>query len=370
MSSPSLSCKEFAAAPPRTAYWLFSGPLDVAAFLGSALVALALLWLGARWGVLRGESPEWTWVGAVLLVDVAHVYATNYKVYFDFGELRRRPYLYALTPLLGYGVGVALYSEGALNFWRVLAYLAVFHFVRQQYGWVALYRARAGESGRVGYWIDSTAIYAATVYPLLYWHAHLPRQFWWFVANDFAALPALVETVARPLYWLALGLYAARALYRGLVKREFNPGKDIVLVTTAICWHVGIVTFNSDYAFTVTNIIIHGVPYFVLVYWHARQRREVAPTPYRWLAHGPVIFLLTLWLLAFVEEFIWDKAVWHERGWLFGAAWNAETLKMWLVPLLALPQITHYFLDGFIWRRRSNPELTELVQGSKFKVQG
>ena len=267
-------------------------------------------------------------------------------------------------------MGVALYSEGALIFWRVLAYLAVFHFVRQQYGWVALYRARAGESGRIGFWLDAVAIYAATIYPLLYWHAHLPRQFWWFVANDFAALPALVETVARPLYWLVLSLYAARSLYRALVKREFNPGKDIVLSTTAICWHVGIVTFNSDYAFTVTNVIIHGVPYFVLVYWHARQRREVAPTPFRWLARGPVIFLLTLWLLAFVEEFIWDKTVWHERGWLFGAPWNAETLKMWLVPLLALPQITHYFLDGFIWRRRSNPELATLVQGSKFNVQG
>jgi hypothetical protein len=24
---------------------------------------------------------------------------------------------------------------------------------------------------------------------------------------------------------------------------------------------------------------------------------------------------------------------------------------MWLVPLLALPQSTHYVLDGFIWRR-------------------
>jgi hypothetical protein len=26
-----------------------------------------------------------------------------------------------------------------------------------------------------------------------------------------------------------------------------------------------------------------------------------------------------------------------------------------LVPLLAVPQITHYVLDGFLWRRRSNP---------------
>ena len=42
---------------------------------------------------------------------------------------------------------MALYSRGELVFWRALAYLAVFHFVRQQYGWMALYRARMGEHG-------------------------------------------------------------------------------------------------------------------------------------------------------------------------------------------------------------------------------
>ena len=31
--------------------------------------------------------------------------------------------------------------------------------------------------------------------------------------------------------------------------------------------------------------------------------------------------------------------------------------RLVLVPLLALPQITHYVLDGFIWRRKSNPGL-------------
>ena len=50
-----------------------------------------------------------------------------------------------------------------------------------------------------------------------------------------------------------------------------NIGKDIVVATTAICWYIGIVVFNSDYAFTVTNVIIHGVPYFALIYFYARS---------------------------------------------------------------------------------------------------
>jgi hypothetical protein len=343
-------------AVPRREWWLFSARVDLSVFLGSALVSLLLLWVGARAGVLHDDSPDWAWIPAILLIDVAHVYATGFRVYFDGQELKRKPWLYALVPVLGYVLGVALYSEGDMLFWRVLAYLAVFHFVRQQYGWVALYRARRGERDRAGWWIDACAIYLATIYPLVYWHSNLPRHFWWFLPNDFARLPGIVAQIIEPIYWLALAAYAARSLYRWLVKGVVNPGKDIVVVTTAVCWYAGIVAYNSDYAFTVTNVIIHGVPYLALVYWYARTRRtETTSKPYRWLARGPIMFLLTLWLLAYVEELFWHRGMWHERAWLFGGAWDVQSFKVWLIPLLALPQLTHYVLDGFIWRRRSNP---------------
>jgi hypothetical protein len=115
------------------------------------------------------------------------------------------------------------------------------------------------------------------------------------------------------------------------------------------------VAFNSDYAFTVTNVVIHGVPYLVLVYWYASIRRENGSMPHKVLARGPFVFLLTLWLFAYIEEMFWDRGLWHERGWLFGSGWTLDSLKVWFVPLLALPQLTHYVLDGFIWRRKSNP---------------
>jgi hypothetical protein len=264
------------------------------------------------------------------------------------------------VPVLGFLIGAALYSEGELVFWRVLAYLAVFHFVRQQYGWVMLYRARVGERDRFGRWLDTAAIYLATLYPLIYWHAHLPRRFSWFLENDFVVMPTLVlvERVVQPLYWAVLGSYLFRSAYRWLRRNEINPGKDIVVITTALCWYTGIITFNSDYAFTVTNVIIHGVPYLALVYWWARLRRPQAARSYRFTVSSPLTFLATLWLIAYAEELLWDRGVWHEREWLFGLAWDTGTLKILLVPLLALPQLTHYVLDGFIWRRKSNPNFS------------
>jgi hypothetical protein len=300
------------------------------------------------------------WVPAVLMIDVAHVWATGFRVYLDPAELRRRPLLYMLVPLSGFVLGVALYSEGEVVFWRVLAYLAVFHFVRQQYGWVALYRARLGERDRLGRWVDSATIYLATLYPLLYWHAHLPRQFWWFLRDDFTALPPILEQLTAPLYWFVLAVYAARVAYLWRIGRP-NPGKDIVVLSTVVCWYVGIIAMNSDYAFTVTNVIIHGVPYLVLVYWYRFVRRTPAASGPAVRASRVVGFLATLWLIAYFEEMIWDRGVWHERSWLFGGPWESASLKGVLVPLLAVPQLTHYVLDGFIWRRKSNPDFS-LVQ--------
>ncbi len=353
-----LSTMPITASPTKRLPWLFSPAVDLCTFLGSASLALTLLAIGAPLGWLQSDTPGWMWIGAILMIDVAHVYATGFRVYFDRTELRRRPWLYSITPLLSLAIGMAIYSESHVIFWRMLAYLAVFHFVRQQYGWVALYRSRGNEHGRLGWWIDATAIYLATIYPLIYWHCHLPRRFWWFLSGDFTNLPAFLATFMAPIYWLAMSAYAIRSIHRAVSEGQFNPGKDLVVITTAICWYVGIITFNSDYAFTVTNVIIHGVPYMVLVYWYRWKSNPLGGS-----SHIPriAVFLGIVWMLAYAEEMLWDWGLWHERSWLFGSVWGLTGAEFILVPVLAVPQLTHYVLDGFIWRRKTNDQFSKLV---------
>lgn len=345
------------------AAWLFSRNVDLAVFLGAAFVSFGALGIGALTGVLHAETPIWAWVPAIVLCDVAHVWSTIFRTYLDPAERRARPKLLVLAPLLGLATSVFLLSLGDLAFWRALAYLAIFHFVRQQYGWVSLYRSRAGETSRAGRVVDTAAIYAATLWPLLHWHTHLPRHFSWFFTHDIVALPGFVMPAATVLYVAALAAYAARAA-RLWAQGTPNPGKDIVVVTTAAAWYVGIVALDSDYAFTVTNVFMHGIPYFALVFVHARARANAADAPPSLaarLTRSVPPFLGVLWLIAFTEELVWDRAVWHDRGALFGEPWELGGLKLLIVPLLALPQLTHYVLAGFIWRRRSNPSVAILA---------
>jgi hypothetical protein len=352
-----MSAHASSAPTARPSWWLLGPRADLWAFGGSAALGLLIVAVATLSGNLERSAPEWTWVSGVLLIDVAHVWSTAWRTYLVEAELRRFWKRYTLVPLLGYTAGVVLYHVGVMVFWRVLAYLAVYHFVRQQYGWVMLYRARLQEHDAAGRVLDTATIYLATLYPLAWWHLHLPRAFHWFLDGDFwspgavpAELVAALVTLMGACWAALLVIYAARAWHAWRRGRP-NPGKDLVVATTATCWYVGIVGSNSDLAFTVTNVLAHGIPYMALLhaYTRAAARNGQLAVPRAWT--HPMLWVATLWLIAYLEELGWDRAVWHERPWLFGPGFECSWLHPWLVPLLALPQLVHYLLDGAIWRR-------------------
>lgn len=345
-------------APTSWGPFLWGPKKDALAFAGSAVVALALVFLGPHLEAPGGALPAWGFVALVIGVDVAHVWSTLFRTYLDGEELRRRPVLYAATPLACFAAGVVLHATSALTFWRVLAYVATFHFVRQQIGWVAVYRRRAGDASLASRIIDEATVYLATGYPLLEWHAR-GRAFAWFVEGDFVESSALVAAlpIVRVLWLVALALYAAKAVRDGLVRGALQLGKHLVVTTTAITWYVGIVVATTDFAFTAANVIVHGVPYAFLLYAYACARRDEAPTSLasRVLRFGVPGFVSLLFVIAFAEEMLWDRLAWHAHPSIFGDGRlrvGPAVLSV-VVPLLAVPQATHYVLDAVLWRRRA-----------------
>lgn len=341
--------------------WLWDAKTDIVVFAGSAAAALLLVALGHATGISAGPSPEWMYFAFVIGIDVAHVWSTVFRTYLDGAELRRRPWVYAGFPMFLWFVGFLLYSRSPLTFWRVLAYLAVFHFIRQQIGWAAIYRAKARLAGWKDKLCDDALLYLATGVPILIWHASPSREFKWFVAGDFvndprvrAALLAVVPA-AKILYAAGALAFTLRFLFVWRQQGKLEIGRAILVGSTAACWWIGIVATNSDFDFTVTNVTIHGIPYMVLLWKYARARTaEIPRSAVAGVVGGGVLaFVAVVVGLAFLEEFAWDRYVWHDHGWIFGdgPALRATTLSI-LVPLLALPQATHYALDAFLWRRR------------------
>ena len=342
--------------------WIFSARFDAGFILAPAfLVTTAALILQNQ---ANGTVSPWVWLVLIVGVDVSHVYSTLFRTYLDKGELKARPFLYTLTPLLSWLVGCALYAQDSLLFWRVLAYAAVFHFVRQQYGFMMIYSRR--ERGLPAWYrrLDKAAIYGATLYPLIYWHSHA-RAFDWFVEGDFlkTGLP-LLATIAG---WLWAGLLVAWivkeiALYRRL--HIVNLPRLMLLAGTGLSWCVGIILLDNDLTFTATNVIAHGIPYMALIWGYGRNQTRlqagrssfvlpILARLFTWKALP--FFVAALFGIAFLEEGLWDGLVWREHGQLFGNFFSTmpaatPSMLIWLVPLLAVPQATHYILDAFIWR--------------------
>ncbi len=345
--------------------WLHSARVDSALILAPAFVASVIAWLFRDEFAAFDDMPLWAWVSLVLCIDVAHVYATLFRTYWHPQEFETHRSLLISAPLLVWISGSLLYLIDAMLFWRTLAYLAVFHFIRQQYGFVRLYRRQETDTHFLGLrsaHIDSATVYAVTLYPVIWWHTQLPREFHWFIDGDFlTGLPTFVANTAATIALCSSALFITKEVCLWRINGTINLPKCLLITGTACAWFTGIVACNNDMGFTLTNVVSHGIPYMALVWiYNQRDHRHASTQTHNTLQRAAGFapaYLLILLALAYGEEGLWDALVWRERSTLFAAfsplpAVNQHALLALIIPLLTLPQATHYLLDGFIWRRR------------------
>ncbi len=348
--------------------WIYSGVVDGIFIIGVPffIVAAALL-MPATFGEPDSMTVV-SWAILVMGVDVSHVYSTLYRTYLDPETHKlHRTFLY-LLPFAVFVVCMSLYSLGALTFWRVMAYLAVFHFARQQYGFMRVYARSENQTP----WLrrlDALAIYTATIYPILDWHLAGQKNFNWFMKGDFVYLPEVgLRKVLFLLYSAVILTYLVKEIRQILKTRSVNIPRNGILAGTFLSWYVGIVHFNSDLAFTAINVVSHGVPYMALVWIYGNKKynpfykggwgvRNIFRPRY------VALFVVSLLILAYLEEGLWNAWVWHDKehaaffGIFHSALGTVDAGSPWLkiiVPLLSVPQITHYVIDGFIWKMRKD----------------
>jgi len=302
---------------------------------------------------IEANYSFYTWLFLIVFIDVAHVYATLFKTYFVPKEFRKRRDLLILLPIVCFVIGIILFSFGSVFFWSVLAYIAVFHFIRQQYGFMRLY-SRKEVKTKWSVFIDNLIIYTATVYPMLFWFFSSPRRFNWFTEKDFIHFEnQLLLEILGWIYGLIVVFYMLRTLYMTIKIHYFNIPKNAIIIGTFLSWYFGIVYFNNDLVFTLLNVISHGIPYIALIYLNEiNKKQDVDLGVLNSIKgfRGILLFIGFLFAIAFFEEFFWEVFVWNEQF-----SWNDFDFSNWqflLVPLLTVPQFTHYLLDGFIWKSK------------------
>lgn len=335
--------------------WIHNAKSDWIFILSPPFLVLTLVLLfQAQIQDLEGQYSFYTWLILIVFVDVAHVYSTLFKTYFVKEEFQKRKLLYLVVPAFSLILGLLFYQLGSLVFWSILALVAVFHFIRQQYGFMRLY-ARYEKENFFKFW-DTIAIYSATIFPILYWFK-TPRAFNWFVENEFSWLNTFPNylPLITILYFVILLFWILKTFYVLLIHQSFNIPKNAIIIGTYLSWYFGIIYFNNDLIFTLLNVISHGIPYIALIYIREIRQKQTSVAGGHSVfksSLGIFLFLLIIIGFAFFEEFMWEIMIWREHF----SIQNFEpslSLHQFLVPLLVVPQLTHYLLDGFIWR---NPQ--------------
>ncbi len=312
---------------------MFLFPLAFAGLATSILVPLS---------PSSGEAHFLAWFIAIGLCDGPHVYSTLFRTYFDKEEFQKRKWVYIITPFALFALHFFLYQISSRIFWYYYAYFAIFHFVRQQYGWMMIVGRQIGVS-KLERLFDQLAIYSATIFPLLWKHAS-HTTYGWFIPNDLIQiLPISWAQVLEIFYWIISITYLVHLKTR----RKGNSKSLLIWLSTWISWSAGFYWFENYSVSLILIAITHGTPYMLLLY-PFKESFQLLNKKSRYI---PFLFYGFLLVASSLEATLW----------IIFEDFFRLPLTAIIISILAIPDTAHFVFDTYIWKIKFNPNLKKQI---------
>ena len=324
--------------------WIVSAREDLVWIHGSVLAGVALLAFLAAAPPIDAHGALWQ--PALLAVvlwgvffDGTHVVGTWARTYWAGDAAARAgvPGAWSWAILL---VGPALaWHEGAFGAFLVAAYLwAFYHLVRQHWGFVALYRRRAGEAAGPA-WLDGALLWTGAAYP----YARYALSEGYAQSGLPVLVPLGAAAALRPYLDLAALAAAAMLLASWMVRwraGRLRPGPQHLLIAIVSAFHAAVFAILRDpLLVTAALTIAHNLQYHRIVWHHeaGKGRRPLGGlVPYL----GAGIACGACWYGVRVAGAFVAGATTAGRV-LLGLGWGVA--------------LHHYLVDGRIWRVRRQP---------------
>lgn len=340
MSTQSLSLGR-----PARVGWIISGAEDLTWFIGSSLVSYAVLALMAAGFPFTPLYLVW-----LLGIDGPHIWATITRTYFDPNERRRLGLLvWFIVPAMI--VGPLLVAAGAetLFYMGAITWLH-FHIAKQHFGFVMLYKHKAGERDRIDYVLDRWFLLSSLMLPF--------ARF--LVTTTFTALPQQpgyrgLETLVLGAYVCLLAVFLGRQFLLWKSGRPLNGPKLLLMATVVpLQWITFAYAATMPDGLARAGVVLglfHSFQYHRLMWFHNHNHYSdprVAPTSglAATLARRFVYYAGAAVLLHLAFTYLPGKLV--PNHYLNAALWG--------IPF------THYLLDSKIWRVRGNKELAAALR--------
>lgn len=337
--------------------WIISRRDDLLWFQGSVLAGMTLLLFFALQPALSnnnytaGNPVVMVLLLWGLLFDGTHVWGTYARTYCAKDEESRAAlpgHWSWLVILVGPAIAVAdhyLLTQGPsllgsagwmFRSFLTFAYLwAYWHLVRQHYGFLMLYRRKAGETDRRGARLDTLLLWTGTLYPYLRFS----------LSDSFARTglpqmmpPSLLEPLRTALdvtFFIAFAALLA-VMFSGKVEKFRLGPKHLLLAVVIGFTFLVFALLDNLLTITATLTIFHNLQYHRIVWQYENGRGRIP--------NGSLVAYLSLGLLLGV--------VWYVPR-VYGVALAQDSLTRNI--LLGLGwgiAFHHYVVDARIWRVR------------------
>lgn len=310
------------------------------------------------------NDPLWLFIFTIIF-DVSHVWWSLYRVYFNSLEFVAHKRLYTITPIIVFIVvfWIMLYENTwTLLFW-IIGFLAVYHFIKQQVWFILLYANKEKNRNYIDSIFDKIIWFTITGFPMIYWFSNInTRNYIWFFSWEFVSLPSYLFPTLWIIFFMIIISYFIYEIIRNYFWKKSNLLKYAYIFITFFIWFNWIVWNNSLLIFAFGNMLLHWLNYLGIVYlstqnklkiWNYKTNNfinKILSYPFFW-------FLSIILIIAIIEEYFWDQFFRHERNdFWWSVFYNfSDNLNIfiisWIIAILSVPQLTHYFLDWYIWRK-------------------
>ncbi len=315
----------------------------------------------------------------VLFVDWAHIFAQYHRIFCNPLEEKKLKLVYPISYLLAIPVVAIIVGFLSPPFVdTLLVYFVIFHFIKQQFGFIKIYSKTDGPKTKLVSRMDDLFVYLSMFTPVVYWHTKsFDYNYKWvsmFIKSpvfNWILWPMLVA------YFLTFIFYIKNEFARTKTNNQFNIPKNIAILVAMLSW--GIVSILSDskllIIFTVT--FTHDVSYTFYVWFVGRRDEHILKKRVNWFSWWSVpgffIYFAVLILFSHVI-FVVHLEMTMDHNWdyyIYGKFFNSisKAEGFWLNigwSLFFATQAHHYFIDRFLWKKEK--DLDYMVKTGRYKV--
>jgi len=315
-------------------------------------------------------------------VDWGHIFAMWFRIGSNPLESKKNIIGYIIIFIVTWFLfSLVLYNKQLKYLEHFLVYFVIFHFIKQQFGIIRIYsKTDPKNKSSLERIMTNTFIYLSMVYPVIWWHTvEKHTNFYW--RKFFFDIPFIdsMEVALRVIYILSALFYMYYELRITKRTKMFNIPKNLSVLGAAIGWGCSIIFFEYSYLVTFCVVYTHNIAYFFLIWIVAKRDKALLNIPdpkgfkkiITWTTkEGFILYFLgvnaaAMFILGVINYIVRNiqnhKIIFGNVdmnlaiGWLFPQSDNYYGYYASFVYALYFTiQGTHYFIDGFIWKKEKD----------------